>query len=193
MKKIILLGVLISILIFGYYLKIGNSLKGNFKEEVTTEKVVRGEKDEDVIDSTPNKLIFIEEGIGLPITETSIDANKRMVVPQGLKVAGWLKTSPIPGNVGNSLIAAHRDWNNKLGAFKYLEDIRIGETVIIEYENEEHREFKVVNKEIIDINKKPNAKIEINSNKRMITLISCTGAFDTKIKSYTQRALVTLE
>lgn len=154
MKKIILLGVLISILIFGYYLKIGNSLKGNFKEEVTTEKVVRGEKDEDVIDSTPNKLIFIEEGIGLPITETSIDANKRMVVPQGLKVAGWLKTSPIPGNVGNSLIAAHRDWNNKLGAFKYLEDIRIGETVIIEYENEEHREFKVVNKEIIDINKK---------------------------------------
>ncbi|MDT1996097.1 hypothetical protein CKN82_03610 [Carnobacterium divergens] len=193
MKKIILLGVLISILIFGYYLKIGNSLKGNFKEEVTTEKVVRGEKDEDVIDSTPNKLIFIEEGIGLPITETSIDANKRMVVPQGLKVAGWLKTSPIPGNVGNSLIAAHRDWNNKLGAFKYLEDIRIGETVIIEYENEEHREFKVVNKEIIDINKKPNAKIEINSNKRMITLISCTGSFDSKIKSYTQRALVTLE
>lgn len=193
MKKIILLGVLISILIFGYYLKIGNSLKGNFKEEVTTEKVVRGEKDEDVIDSTPNKLIYIEEGIGLPITETSIDANKRMVVPQGLKVAGWLKTSPIPGNVGNSLIAAHRDWNNKLGAFKYLEDIRIGETVIIEYENEEHREFKVVNKEIIDINKKPNAKIEINSNKRMITLISCTGSFDSKIKSYTQRALVTLE
>ncbi len=193
MKKIILLGVLISILIFGYYLKIGNSLKGNFKEEVTTKKVVRGEKDEDVIDSTPNKLIFIEEGIGLPITETSIDANKRMVVPQGLKVAGWLKTSPIPGNVGNSLIAAHRDWNNKLGAFKYLEDIRIGETVIIEYENEEHREFKVVNKEIIDINKKPNAKIEINSNKRMITLISCTGSFDSKIKSYTQRALVTLE
>ncbi|MGX4631158.1 class F sortase [Carnobacterium divergens] len=193
MKKIFLLGVLISILIFGYYLKIGNSLKGNFKEEVTTEKVVRGEKDEDVIDSTPNKLIFIEEGIGLPITETSIDANKRMVVPQGLKVAGWLKTSPIPGNVGNSLIAAHRDWNNKLGAFKYLEDIRIGETVIIEYENEEHREFKVVNKEIIDINKKPNAKIEINSNKRMITLISCTGSFDSKIKSYTQRALVTLE
>lgn len=193
MKKIILLGVLISILIFGYYLKIGNSLKANFKEEVTTKKVVRGEKDEDVIDSTPNKLIFIEEGIGLPITETSIDANKRMVVPQGLKVAGWLKTSPIPGNVGNSLIAAHRDWNNKLGAFKYLEDIRIGETVIIEYENEEHREFKVVNKEIIDINKKPNAKIEINSNKRMITLISCTGSFDSKIKSYTQRALVTLE
>lgn len=193
MKKIILLGVLISILIFGYYLKIGNSLKGNFKEEVTTKKVVRGEKDEDVIDSTPNKLIFIEEGIGLPITETSIDVNKRMVVPQGLKVAGWLKTSPIPGNVGNSLIAAHRDWNNKLGAFKYLEDIRIGETVIIEYENEEHREFKVVNKEIIDINKKPNAKIEINSNKRMITLISCTGSFDSKIKSYTQRALVTLE
>lgn len=193
MKKIILLGVLISILIFDYYLKIGNSLKANFKEEVTTKKVVRGEKDEDVIDSTPNKLIFIEEGIGLPITETSIDANKRMVVPQGLKVAGWLKTSPIPGNVGNSLIAAHRDWNNKLGAFKYLEDIRIGETVIIEYENEEHREFKVVNKEIIDINKKPNAKIEINSNKRMITLISCTGSFDSKIKSYTQRALVTLE
>lgn len=193
MKKIILLGVLISILIFGYYLKIGNSVKGNFKEEVTTKKVVRGEKDEDVIDSTPNKLIFIEEGIGLPITETSIDANKRMVVPQGLKVAGWLKTSPIPGNVGNSLIAAHRDLNNKLGAFKYLEDIRIGETVIIEYENEEHREFKVVNKEIIDINKKPNAKIEINSNKRMITLISCTGSFDSKIKSYTQRALVTLE
>ena len=193
MKKIILLGVLISILIFGYYLKIGNSLKANFKEEVTTKKVVRGEKDEDVIDSTPNKLIFIEEGIGLPITETSIDVNKRMVVPQGLKVAGWLKTSPIPGNVGNSLIAAHRDWNNKLGAFKYLEDIRIGETVIIEYENEDHREFKVVNKEIIDINKKPNAKIEINSNKRMITLISCTGSFDSKIKSYTQRALVTLE
>ncbi|MDT1939483.1 MULTISPECIES: class F sortase [Carnobacterium] len=193
MKKIILVGIVIIGLSFGYYsLKTTNSLRANFKEEVTTKKVV-GEEKEEVIDSIPNKIIFIEEGIGLPINETEIDSHERMIVPEGLKMAGWLKTSPIPGNVGNSLIAAHRDWNNKLGAFKYLEDIKIGETVVIEYKNGENREFKVRSKEIIDIKTNPNAKIEINSNKRMITLISCTGAFDTKIKSYTQRALVTLE
>ncbi|TFJ43624.1 hypothetical protein CKN73_03005 [Carnobacterium divergens] len=183
--------MLIIVLICGYFIKASNNIKTKFKEEVTTEKVA---KDQDtIISSFPTKLIFIKEGFGLPIIHTKVDSDGRMSVPKGLGKAGWLQTSPIPGNIGNSLIAAHRDWNNQLGPFKYLENIKIGETVVIEYEDGTNREFKVVKREVIDTTTNPDAKIEINSNKRMITLISCTGAFDTKIKSYTQRALVTLE
>lgn len=180
--------VLLVVIVFGYH---NFSFKVKFKEEVTTERVEKIENK--VISSQPTKLIFTKEGFGLPITQTKVDKYGRMLVPDGLGKAGWLKTSPIPGNIGNSLIAAHRDWKNQQGPFKYLEDIKIGEAVVIEYEDGTNREFKVVNKEIVNTKMNPNAKIEINSNKRMITLISCTGAFDTKIKSYTQRALVTLE
>lgn len=174
-------------------MKSNTSLKANYKEEITTKKVVNvGNR---IVVSPPSKIIFMEEGegFGLPIVRTEVDLDGRMIVPEGLNTAGWLKESPIPGNIGNSLIAAHRDWNNQVGPFKYLEDIKIGATVVIEYEDDTNREFKVVKKELIDTKTNPDAKIEIKSNKRKVTLISCTGAFDTKIKSYTQRALVTLE
>ena len=145
--------------------------------------------------NVPTKIIFSRIQKELIIVPVGIDEKNRMETPADDSQAGWLKTSPIPGNTGQSIIAGHSFWYDEVGDFAYLLDMEIGEQVSIEYENQQLESFVVIEKKAINIVKQPESTINTadSENRRLVTLITCSGTANFFSGAYDERTLVTLE
>jgi LPXTG-site transpeptidase (sortase) family protein len=119
-------------------------------------------------DLTPQVLIIKDLNIKLPIVPTQVKAGKWEASTKGVS---YLSSSPIPGEVGNSIIYGH-NWSNLLGN---LINIKPNQEVGILFSNGSMEKFVVkftqtVTPEQIDI-------LDPSDDKR-ITLYTCTGFLD---------------
>ncbi|MBC2175961.1 class F sortase [Listeria booriae] len=127
-----------------------------------------------------------------PVRPVGTDKDGRMEVPDGIDAVYWYKYGPSPGDKGNSIIAGHRDWGGKLGLFKYLEDISIGEKVTIGYADNTKKEFQVKSKNSYAVKDFPQELMDTTKGNK-VTLISCTGSFDRSQDGYQSREVVILQ
>lgn len=106
----------------------------------------------------------------LPITESEIKDNKWQASTTSVS---YLKTSPIPGQKGNSILYGH-NWPNLLGNLK---NTGPGDTINIIYSDNSRRDFEIDYKTQVD----PNQTLILeNSEDNRITLYTCTGFLDTQ-------------
>ncbi|WP_455220231.1 class GN sortase [Kaarinaea lacus] len=73
--------------------------------------------------------------------------------------------SVLPGDVGNSIISAHRDTH-----FEFLQNLSIGDEIIIENQKGVTKRFKVSNTHVIDSR---DAYIPIDFDNAALTLVTC--------------------
>jgi len=108
--------------------------------------------------------------IDLPIYISEIKNNEWEVTDKGVS---YLKTSVIPGEIGNSILYGH-NWSNLLGN---LTKIKTGEVIEITFEDNTKKEF-IVN--LIQEVKPDDVSILNSTNDKRITIYTCTGFLDTK-------------
>lgn len=122
------------------------------------------------IANPPTRIIIKNLNIDLPLYPAKIINNKWETTTKG---ASYLISSPVPGNIGNSIIYGH-DWSSLFGP---LLSARKGDVVEIEYTDKIRKVF-VVNKTLVV---SPDAVgILENTDERLITLYTCTGFLDSK-------------
>lgn len=131
------------------------------------------------ISAAENSSIFSAKPIGikinsinllLPIDETEIKNNKWQASTNAIS---YLKTSPIPGEKGNSILYGH-NWPNLLGN---LQEVKPGDKITIIYSNNTSKDFEI---EYLTKVSPSDTEILKNSDDNRITLYTCTGFLDTQ-------------
>jgi LPXTG-site transpeptidase (sortase) family protein len=89
------------------------------------------------------------------------------------KGVSYLETSPIPGEMGNSIIYGH-NYSNLL---KNLTDVKVGDEIAIVFENGGEKKFEVMFTQEVG----PNQSTILNATgDRRVTLYTCSGFLDSK-------------
>ncbi len=118
----------------------------------------------------PVRIKINDLGIDLPVIASKIKNNQWETTGIGVS---WLSTSPIPGDIGNSILYGH-NWTSLLGN---LVNARAGQLITVYYQNGSQKSFEVealaaVNPDDIHI-------LDPSPDER-ITLYTCTGLMDSK-------------
>ncbi len=78
---------------------------------------------------------------------------------------GHVDGTSLPGGIGHSVVAAHRDTH-----FAFLRDVVVGQEIIVERPDGVQRRHIIVDIEIIDVRTET---ITINHDSDMLTLVTC--------------------
>ena len=78
---------------------------------------------------------------------------------------GHLSASALPGEIGNSIIAGHRDTH-----FQFLRKVEIGELLGMETARGQRHLYKVVGVDIVDSRK---GSLVLDTNDAMLSLVTC--------------------
>lgn len=124
--------------------------------------------------------------VSAPIVAVGIDADGAMGTPSnGRDVAWW---DGIETGAGNALFAGHRDWNRRPGSFYRLGELKpgdvvrvIGDTAVLEFRVEWLQQVGA---------DAPAAEILGDAGRPVITLITCGGEFDRRVRHYKDRVVV---
>lgn len=78
---------------------------------------------------------------------------------------GHLQASALPGELGNAVIAGHRDTH-----FQFLQDVSIGDRLVIDRRDGERFVFEIDDLQVIDARL---ASVSLESEQARLTLITC--------------------
>lgn len=113
-----------------------------------------------------------------------------MDVPKDPNDVSWFNKGPRPGEKGSAVIAGHFGWSNgRAAVFDDLHKLRAGDSIIITDDTE--RNFSFVVREVRSFNTNENAQeIFYSSSGKHLNLITCEGAWNPVLKSYSDRLVV---
>ena len=78
---------------------------------------------------------------------------------------GHLGASAMPGEIGNSIIAGHRDTH-----FAFLRDVEVGDLIGVETTRRQGHLYEVVDVEVVDSR---NGSLMLDSRQPMLSLVTC--------------------
>jgi len=78
---------------------------------------------------------------------------------------GHMSTSVLPGEVGNSVIAGHRDTH-----FRFLQDLKEGESLNLEMSDGQRHLFRVTSIDVVDSRR---GRIVLDTESAMLSLVTC--------------------
>jgi sortase (surface protein transpeptidase) len=121
----------------------------------------------------------------IPVGVTSAGA---LEVPENVVQAAWFQAGNAPGQAGTSIIAAHVDFNGKLGLFNQLHTLKKGDVIIVtDYTRHVHR-FTAVTGRLFPKSDPSTvqslAAASAKPGQPQLALITCGGALDTQKHSY---------
>jgi sortase (surface protein transpeptidase) len=112
-----------------------------------------------------------------------------MATPNDFHNVAWYDLGPTPGAPGNALINGHVNWWTGSAVFTRLSEVRPGDAVIVIRGDGVRLIFKVTGRRIVGAGARL-ASLFAPSPVATLTLITCSGVWDPRTLSDTQRLLV---
>ena len=137
-------------------------------------------------DDRPIPISISIEGIGVagaPVIDVGVEENGDMEIP-GADSVGWYRFNPTPGEPGSSVLAAHISYNGEPGVFRYLDDVEIGERVVVTFDDGTSTEFEIIELAQYDKQELPDDRVFAKDGDPVLTLITCGGDFNRSLRSY---------
>lgn len=137
------------------------------------------------------RIIYTDIGLDAQVGAVGVKDGAMGVINSNT-VVSWFNKSHKPGENGNMILAAHRQWSKKPGPFANLAKSKAGDEV--QYYDAEGAQFNyVVEKmEYIDYVSPPAWVMDIAGEER-VTLITCIGTYSRKYGTAEQRIVVVLK
>ncbi len=142
----------------------------------------------------PKKIKIPSIGVNAFIQKVGIDQNKEVAVPNNLFMVGWFIDTVRPGDKGLSLIVGHVSGRRNDGIFKELEKFKQGDEYSVELGDGTAIKYKVIGKQ--SALAKDSVSIMFSQNPKVsyqLNLVTCSGKFDEKTRSYAERLTVMSE
>jgi sortase (surface protein transpeptidase) len=111
-------------------------------------------------------------------------------VPADFTLAGWYKHGPTPGEPGPAVIAGHIDSYHGPAVFSRLSALQPGGLVRVAEQDGLVAVFRVYAVGQYPKTAFPTSQVYANTNSPELRLITCGGAFDNRIHSYTDNVVV---
>jgi sortase (surface protein transpeptidase) len=142
------------------------------------------------------ELIVPSAGLKSTIVQVGRTPTGAMGSPDNPHVIGWLNSSAEPGEVGNTLLAGHRDFEDRdgnvgTGVCWELVNTVVGDQMIVR-DNESNIYFVYTVTEAVTVNPRDRASAKYlrNADEPVITLITCEGSFNADTHQYSHRRVV---
>jgi len=136
------------------------------------------------------RLVISRLRVDAQIQPVGRDAKGAMASPTGLETVGWFNRGPAPGQRGDAVIAGHYgDWMHS-GVFRQLSLLRAGDVISIIWPDGRTVDFKVTRSETVSATAHP-AGVFARTGSPRLSLITCAGAWNPQLRSYTDRLIVT--
>jgi LPXTG-site transpeptidase (sortase) family protein len=126
--------------------------------------------------------------VNAPVIPVGVTSSGALQVPDNVTQAAWYQAGNAPGQGGLSIIAAHVDFDGKLGLFNELHTLKKGDLIIVtDYSRHIHR-YKAVTGRLFPKSDPSTvqalAQASSKSGQPELALITCGGALNSAAHSY---------
>lgn len=111
-------------------------------------------------------------------------------VPKDAATAGWFALSPVPGEVGPAVLAAHVDYDKRPGVFARLREMTVGDTAEVTRSDGATVRFTAYRVERFSKSAFPTAEVYGNTVGPELRLVTCGGEFDGASRHYRDNVVV---
>lgn len=138
----------------------------------------------------PARLLITRLGVVAPVEALGLNQDFSLQAPTGVATVGWYRLGPPPGAPGDAIISGHRGYPGGTPAiFNELAQLRPGDSIRVQRVDGTAVEFTVTRIYATPSTTVPPGFFETDGAPRL-TLITCTGNFDSHSLTYNQRLLV---
>lgn len=140
----------------------------------------------------PARLIIPSIGVDANVQYVGISKHGTMAVPTNYTDVGWYRYGAVPGRAGSAVMAGHLDNGFGLaGVFKRLDELKIGDEIVVLDQSGKRMHFKVVNTGVLDSSTNDTEKVfGGDSSTSRLNIITCEGTWQPEKKSYSERRIV---
>jgi len=139
--------------------------------------------------SRPVQLLIPKLDVHRAVETVGVTRSGVIQLPSNSWNAGWYKGSPVPGAPGDTVIEGHAGYPGQPMIFGRLVNLLPGDKIIVVLADKTRQLFLVQSMRRIPIGTAPAGMAEPYGLPRL-TLITCTGSFDQKSYSYSQRLVL---
>lgn len=148
---------------------------------------------DDTEKSNPVKIKIPTIGVDANVQQIGLKASGIMGTPTNYYDVGWFKLGPVPGEKGNAIITGHLDTKDSpSGVFYNLNKLKIGDLINVENSGGETISFKITGSKIYRYDENPQ-EVFGQTEKKRLSLITCTGNWLESQKTYDERLVVFAE
>ncbi|MFA1541506.1 class F sortase [Actinomadura monticuli] len=143
--------------------------------------------------SPPTKIAIPKIGVSAPVGSIGLLPDGRVEEPplSNPNLAGWYDEGVTPGEVGPAVILGHVDANGKPAVFYRLKDLKPGDKIAVARKDGTTATFAVQTAQHVDKDAFPHKKVFGEAlDHASLRLVTCGGAFDTKIGHYKDNLIV---
>jgi len=125
------------------------------------------------------------------VEKVGINTKGNMAAPSNYSDVGWYKYGTRPGEKGSAVIAGHFDNGfAQDGVFKHLEELHIGDDIIVKTEEGETLRFVVSATSSYPYTEVPAEELFNRNDTSRLNLITCSGDWIKSAKTYDRRLIV---
>jgi LPXTG-site transpeptidase (sortase) family protein len=139
---------------------------------------------------SPVRLAIPLISVNAPIEAVGLTPDGAMEAPEGWWDVGWFRYGPIPGQLGNAVIAGHLDSTTGPAVFWHLRSLGPGDKVQVVMSNHQTLTFAVQQVVSYPYNGAPLDHIFGNASAANLNLITCSGDWDPVNHNYSNRMVV---
>ena len=141
--------------------------------------------------STPSALEIPAIGVNTgEFVDLGLTPSGRMEVPKDATTAGWFALSPVPGEPGPSVLAAHVNYKKVPGVFSRLHEMKVGDTAVVRRADGTPVRFVAYRVEHFAKSAFPTQDVYGNTAGPELRLITCGGTFDEGVGHYRDNVVV---
>ena len=129
-------------------------------------------------------------GVSSSLENLSVGPSGELGVPVDYDRAGWYADGPVPGAIGPAIIAGHVDSTTGPAVFFRLDELQVGDEVIVDTDTARSLIFTVTGRTQSAKATFPTAEVYSNVPRPELRLITCAGAFDPSVGHYTDNLIV---
>jgi sortase A len=123
------------------------------------------------------------------IEARGLDSQRNLATPANAMEVAWFNLGPRPGMVGNAIINGHVNWWTGSAVFARLGELRAGDALTVVRQDGSRVNYRVSGRKTLAATAR-DASLFAPSTASTLTLITCTGPWDFRLGSDTDRLLV---
>jgi len=137
---------------------------------------------------------FMGQDTKARIREVGLTPSGAMATLASIFDVGWYRNSSKPGQGGTLLMNAHNGGPTKIGIFKYLDQVQVGDRLTIERGDGATFDYEVYESKILPLAEANSYMSAMQTSpvpgRESLSLISCTGEWSQQQRTYLSRAMV---
>ena len=141
-------------------------------------------------DASPLRLLIPRISVDASVEAHGLDAQRNLATPGDFNNVAWFNQGPPPGQPGNAIINGHVNWWTGSAVFTRLGDLQPGDAVTVIRRDGNPITFRVSGVLTLGATAR-DASLFAASPVSTLTLITCSGPWDSALGTDAQRLLVT--